>query len=82
MDKNYDVITFISKKIISRRPRIANFADVIKTATIFIKAIFKDSKKLKNEGESGKVKHELRVKIHKLRVQNHKLRVQIHELED
>ena len=82
MDKNYDVITFISKKNISRRPRIANFADVIKTTTIFIKAIFKDSKKLKNEGESGKVKHELRVKIHKLRVQNHKLRVQIHELED
>ena len=28
-------------------PRIANFADIMKTIIIFIKTIFKDSKKLK-----------------------------------
>ena len=30
MDKNYDVITFISKFFILRRPRAAIFADIIK----------------------------------------------------
>ena len=34
-------ITFIS-----RRPRLANFGDIIKIATMFIKATFKDSKKV------------------------------------
>ena len=38
MDKNYDVITFISK--------VAIFADIIKIVTMFIKRIFKDSKKV------------------------------------
>ena len=28
-------------------PRVVNFGDIIKIATMFIKAIFKDSKKLK-----------------------------------
>ena len=28
-------------------PRVANFADIMKTIIIFIKTIFKDSKKLK-----------------------------------
>ena len=28
-----------------KRPRVANFVDIIKVATIFIKATFKDSKK-------------------------------------
>ena len=30
MDKNYDVITFTSKYLILRRPRVAIFADFIK----------------------------------------------------
>ena len=30
-----------------RHLRVANFADIIKVATMFIKATFKDSKKLK-----------------------------------
>ena len=30
-----------------RRPRVANSADIIKIATMFIKTTFKDSKKLK-----------------------------------
>ena len=30
-----------------RRPKVANFGDIIKTAIMFIKTIFKDSKKLK-----------------------------------
>ena len=32
---------------ISRRPGIANFADIIKILTMFIKKVFKDSKKVK-----------------------------------
>ena len=40
MDKNHDVITFIL-----RRLRAANFSDVIKTATTFIKTTLKDLKK-------------------------------------
>ena len=28
-------------------PRVANFADIIKTATMFIKTTFKDSEKVK-----------------------------------
>ena len=47
MDRNYDVLTFISKYLFLRRPRVANSADIIKIATMFIKTTFKDSKKLK-----------------------------------
>ena len=32
---------------ILRRPKVAIFADIIKIATMFVKTIFKDSKKLK-----------------------------------
>ena len=32
---------------ILRRPRVANFADIIETAAMFIKITFKNSKKLK-----------------------------------
>ena len=46
MNINYDTIIFISKYLL-RRPRVANFAGIIKIATMFIKATFKDSKKLK-----------------------------------
>ena len=46
MTRNYDVMTFISKYIL-RRLRVANFADIIKIETIFIKTLFKNSKKLK-----------------------------------
>ena len=42
MDRNYDAIAFIL-----RRPTVANFADIIITATMFIKTTFKDSKKVK-----------------------------------
>ena len=41
MDKNYDIITFIL-----RRLRVASFAD-IEIATIFIRTIFEDSNKVK-----------------------------------
>ena len=51
MGRNYDAITFISKKIISkyflRRPSVAIFTDIIKNITMFIKAILKDLKTLK-----------------------------------
>ena len=72
MDRNHDVISFISKlfylfiylfiylyiyfknlflnsflNLSLRRPRVANFADIIKIATMFTKTTFKDSKKLK-----------------------------------
>ena len=46
---NYGVITFISKYLdFKKTERVANFADIIKTATMFIKTTFKDSKKLKD----------------------------------
>ena len=49
MDKDYGVITFISKRLFLRRPRVANFADINKIATIVNTKTFKDSKKtLKN----------------------------------
>ena len=47
MDKNYDVIVFISKNFILRLPRVAIFADIIKIVTVFIKKIFQDLKKVK-----------------------------------
>ena len=46
MDKIYDAIFFISNIVILRRYREANFADILKIATMFIKTSFKDSKKL------------------------------------
>ena len=42
MDRNYDVIN-----VNLRRPRVAIFADIIKIVTMFIKAIFKNSRKVK-----------------------------------
>ena len=47
MDKNYDVITFISKHLILRRPGVVIFADIIKIVTMFIKTITKGSRKVK-----------------------------------
>ena len=55
MDSNYDAIIFISKyhyfknpRILEfKNPRVAFFADIIKIVTMFIKKIFKDSKKFK-----------------------------------
>ena len=37
----FDAITFISKYFILRRSRVANFAGIIKIATMFIKRTFK-----------------------------------------
>ena len=47
MVKNYEVISFISKYLILRWPGVVIFADIIKIVTIFIKAITKDSRKVK-----------------------------------
>ena len=46
MDKNYDVIVFISK-CRYRKDRVANFADIIKVTIMFIEITFKDLKKSK-----------------------------------
>ena len=46
MDRNHD-LAFISKHLFLRRPRVANFVDIIKIATTFIKITLKDSKKVK-----------------------------------
>ena len=35
--KAYDVIALFQKTFILRRPRVANFADIIRIATIFMK---------------------------------------------
>ena len=42
IDRNYDIITFISKYFNLRRSRVAIFVDIIKTVTMFIKIIFQD----------------------------------------
>ena len=47
IDKNHDLITFFKNIFILRRPRVAIFVDNIKLLTMFIKTIFKDSKKFK-----------------------------------
>ena len=47
MEKSYHVITFISKYLFLKKLIVADFADIIKIATIFVKTIFKDSKKVK-----------------------------------
>ena len=47
MDRNYDAIAFISKYCCFKKVWVAIFADIIKIITMFIKKIFKDSKKVK-----------------------------------
>ena len=47
MDRNYDVVTIISKNLMLRRPGVVIFADIIKIITMFIKTITKDSRKVK-----------------------------------
>ena len=48
MDKNCDIINFISKYLYLKKAyRVTIFADIIKIVTMFIKKIFKDSKKVK-----------------------------------
>ena len=47
MDRNYDVITIISKCPYLRRPGVVIFADIIKIVTMFIKTITKDSRRVK-----------------------------------
>ena len=47
MNRSNDAITFISKHFILRRPRVAILLTSSKHVTMFIKTIFKDSKKLK-----------------------------------
>ena len=46
MDKDYDVITFTSKCFYLRRPIVANFAGIFKTAIILIKTNINDSLKV------------------------------------
>ena len=47
MDRNYGVITIISKYAFLRRPGVVIFADIIKIETMFINAITKISRKVK-----------------------------------
>ena len=46
MDINYDVIPLFQDTVVLKTPGAANFADVIKIATIFIKKAFKDPQKI------------------------------------
>ena len=47
MDLNHDIITLFKKTFFLGRPRVSNFAGIIKIATRFIKTIFKGSNKAK-----------------------------------
>ena len=44
MERNYDAVT--KNTFVLRRLRVANFADTIKIATMFIRTSLKDSKKV------------------------------------
>ena len=46
MDRNYDVITFFLNTLVLM-PGVAIFADIIKIATMFIRTIIQDSRKVK-----------------------------------
>ena len=46
MVRNYDVITFFLNTLVLM-PGVAIFADIIKIATMFIKTIIQDSRKVK-----------------------------------
>ena len=46
MDRNCDVITFFLNTLVLM-PGVAIFADIIKIATMFIKTIIQDSRKVK-----------------------------------
>ena len=52
MDKNYDIITFISKFLYLQKALSSQFAGIITIATMFIKTIFKDSKEIKMQSKS------------------------------
>ena len=45
MDRNYDVITFFLNTLVLM-PGVAIFADIIKIATMFIRTIIQDSRKV------------------------------------
>ena len=47
MDRSYDVIIFFTKFFTLRGPGVGIFADIIKIVTIFIKTIFKRSRKVR-----------------------------------
>ena len=49
----------LKKIFILKRHRVVNFADIIKTATIYIKAFFQDSKKELKELVKYALKHDL-----------------------
>ena len=47
MERSYKVITFLKNGPILRKPRVTNFADIIKIANLYIIKNFKESKKVK-----------------------------------
>ena len=47
MDRNYDVITFLSRKLYFKKAWVTIFTGIIKVVTIFSKTIFKDSRKVR-----------------------------------
>ena len=46
MDKNYDVITFISRNFIFNKAEVVFFGDIIKLVTMLVKKILKTQEKL------------------------------------
>ena len=46
MDINYGLKPLFQNTFVLRRHSVANFADIMKIATVFIKATFKDSSKI------------------------------------
>ena len=46
MDRNYDVITFLSRKLYFKKAWVTIFTGIIKVVTIFIKTSLKTQEKL------------------------------------
>ena len=47
MDRNYDVITFLSKNLNFKKAWGSHFADIFKIVTMFVNTILKDSRKVR-----------------------------------
>ena len=45
MDRDHDVMEFLTKKLCFKKAGVAIFADIIKIVSMFIKTILKDSRK-------------------------------------
>ena len=76
MDGNHVVIIF-QNTFILRRPRVANFTDIIKITNTYIKTTFKDSKEAKKNQKFCTRMHSLFVVLEKTKIADFRLKMLI-----